>query len=106
MADSMDGSRPLVVVQGPDQWGGWENDKQPGRSSGKELEGSYLRQKFREFFRTFRLGNVYIYRDALLRHYNRNEYFIEVDLKHVEEYDPDCLNMLQVQLSPIKLLKI
>lgn len=99
MADSMDGARPLVVVQGPDQrWGGWEVDRSnpmAGRVPGRELEGSLLRQKFREFFRTFRLGNVYIYRDALLRHFNRGEYYTEVDLKHVEEYDADCLTVLQ-----------
>lgn len=95
--NSMDGQKPLVVAQPADRWGGWDTDKNNSstRGSGQQLEGSALRQKFREFFRTFRLGNLYIYREALLRHYNRQEYYIEVDLKHVGEYDADCLLVLQ-----------
>ena len=97
--DYMDGAKPLVVAQPADHWGGWDTDKGTSRPA-TDFEGSALRIKFREFFRTFRLGNVYIYRDALIRHYNRNEYYTEVDLKHVEEYDSDCLNILQVIIKP------
>lgn len=62
-----------------------------------EIEGSTARSRFREFFRNFRLGNVYLYRDALIRHWNRGEYFLEVDLAHVHEYDEVLLQSLQVR---------
>jgi DNA replication licensing factor MCM5 len=72
-----------------------------------EIEGSTARSRFREFFRNFRLGNVYLYRDALIRHWNRGEYFVEVDLAHVHEYDEVLLQSLQVKRSPkFKLLLV
>ena len=61
-----------------------------------EIEGSAARSRFREFFRNFRLGNVYTYRDSLIRHWNRSEFFVEVDLAHVHEYDEVLLQSLQV----------
>jgi len=55
--------------------------------------------RFREFFRNFHQApsNVYIYRDALLRQYNRDEFFVEVDLGHVNEYDAALFNMIQTR---------
>jgi MCM N-terminal domain len=64
-----------------------------------EIEGSAARSRFREFFRNFRLGNVYPYRDALIRHWNRSEFYVEVDLAHVHEYDEVLLQSLQVPPS-------
>ena len=66
-----------------------------------EIEGSAARSRFREFFRNFRLGNVYPYRDALIRHWNRSEFFVEFDLAHVHEYDEVLLQSLQVTLPLI-----
>ena len=99
--DSWDGARPLVVLEhegtgagGRSNFGGWGNEG--NEISVFETDGSVLRRNFREFFRTFRLGNVYIYRDALMRHWNREEYFIEVDLAHVSQFDEGLFNNLQV----------
>ena len=60
-----------------------------------ELQGSTVRHRFREFFRNFRQGNVYKYRDALVRQWNRREYYVDVDLAHVNEYDEVLFNNLQ-----------
>ncbi len=63
------------------------------------ITNSTAKDRFANFFKTFRLGNnVYIYRDALIRHWNRREMFIEVDLAHVNEYDEVLFNNLQVIL--------
>ena len=60
-----------------------------------EVEGSAARQRFREFFRNFRQGNVFVYREALMRQWNRREFFVEVDLAHMNEYDEVLFNNLQ-----------
>jgi hypothetical protein len=62
------------------------------------LSATLAKQTFREFFRNFRVGNVYIYRDELVRQFNRGEYFIDVDLSHVNEFDDQLLNNLQVSI--------
>ena len=58
------------------------------------LSGAQARQRFREFFKHFRLGNAFLYRDALVRHLHREEFFVEVDLAHVQEYDDKLFNNL------------
>lgn len=82
--------RPVVLEPEGDGY-----DRRP-RVGAYEIEGSTARLRFREFFRNFRLGNVYLYRDALIRHWNRKEFFVEVDLAHVHEYDEVLLQSLQV----------
>ena len=65
--------------------------------TGYEIEGAAARQRFREFFRNYHgSNNVYIYRDALVRQWMRREYFVEVDMAHVNEYDEVLFNNLQV----------
>jgi len=66
-----------------------------------EMEGSLVRRSFREFFRNFRVGAVFPYSDALVRQYNRREFFIEVDLAHVHEYDEVLFNNLQSRPSEL-----
>jgi hypothetical protein len=68
------------------------------RNASSSAEGSNARLRFREFFRNFRIGNIYIYRDALVRNWNRQEYFVEVDLLHLSEFEFDhgLFNALQV----------
>ena len=60
------------------------------------IEHFQARKLFREFFRNFRLGNVYIYRDALTRQWNCGQYYVEVDLFHVQEFNRNLYNNLQV----------
>lgn len=52
-----------------------------------DMSGSTARTLFTQFFRGFYLDSVFIYRDALLRHWSRNEHFVEVDLAHVNEFN-------------------
>lgn len=85
-------TRRPVVLQPPDagdSWGG-------SRSVNLDIEGSTARNRFREFFRNFRMDNVYIYRDALIRHWNRKELFVEVELAHLNQFDEVLFNNLQV----------
>jgi hypothetical protein len=60
------------------------------------VEGAPARHRFKEFFRNFRLGTIYPYRDSLIRHWNRGEYYIEVDVSHLNEYDEALYNSLKV----------
>jgi DNA replication licensing factor MCM5 len=87
-------SRQPVVLQPPDTNSAWSG----GDSSLVDfnIEGSNARSRFREFFRNFRLDNVFIYRDALIRNWNRRDYFVEVDLSHLNQFDEILFNNLQV----------
>ena len=60
-----------------------------------EIQGAEAKFRFREFFRNFRQGQIYVYRDALVRQWNRKEYYVDVDLAHVNEYDDVLYNNLQ-----------
>ena len=79
----IDESRAPVVLESFSE----STDTSRNLNSNFEIPGATARAHFREFFRNFRLGNVYIYRDALVRQWNRGEYFIDVDLAHVNEDD-------------------
>ncbi len=84
--------RPPIVLLPPNVGENWDRSR-----SDYDIEGATARHRFREFFRNFRLGTVYMYRDALIRHYNRKEYFVEIDLAHVNEYDEVLFNALQTR---------
>jgi hypothetical protein len=87
--------RRPVVLQPPDasdSWGG-------SRLVDFDIDGSSARSRFREFFRNFRVDNVFIYRDALIRHWNRKELFVEVDLSHLNQFDEVLFNNLQVPFA-------
>ena len=84
--------RAPVVLEPPqldDDWGSTER-------LDFNVEGSAARARFREFFRNFRNDNVFIYRDALMRHWNRREMFVDVDLGHLNQFDEVLFNQLQV----------
>ena len=94
----MDNDSPTVLVRQPPEnsfANAWMGDTY-GAQPTYEFQGAAARQKFREFFRNFRLGAVYIYRESLLRHWNQHEFFIEVDCGHLNEYDEVLFNNLQV----------
>lgn len=84
----------MQPLDSADSWGG-------SRLVNFDIDGSNARNRFREFFRNFRLDNVYIYRDALIRHWNRKELFIEVDLAHLNQFDEVLFNNLQVVLTVV-----
>ena len=52
-----------------------------------QLPETEMQIRFREFVRTFRWGNNYIYRDQLLRHYRKGVYNLEIDLAHINHFD-------------------
>jgi hypothetical protein len=95
----MEESRRPIILEPPENAETWDRNR--GDTS-FEIDGSALRNRFREFFRNFRNGNVYVYRDALVRHWNRSEFFIEIDLSHLNEYDEILFNNLQVKKTKIK----
>lgn len=103
--NSWDGQKPPIVLEkynnndnlSNNYLNSWEsNERSSNRDRDYELSGSIARMKFREFFRNYRIGNVYYYRDALLRHWTQGLYYIEVDLAHIFEFDDVLLNSLQV----------
>lgn len=99
MNGSWDGAKPPQVLSAQ----GTESVAlNPVGANGRVSEmGAAIRSRFREFFRNFRLDNVYPYRDALVRHWNQREYFIEVELAHLGQYDETLFNYIQVSLTYI-----
>jgi DNA replication licensing factor MCM5 len=87
----MDESRAPVVLEAADAGPALDRNL----NSDFDISGAETRRRFREFFRNFRQGNIYPYRDALVRQWNRKDYFVNVDLAHVNEYDEVLFNNLQ-----------
>ena len=92
-----DESRPPIVLLPNNDEEIAANRSNPSYS----ITGSAAKARFREFFRNFRLGTVYPYRDALIRHWNRAEYFVDVDVSHLLEYDEILYNQLRNQPDEI-----
>lgn len=88
----MEGSNRPIVLQPPEEGDGWERGN---LNSSYTVEGSMARHRFKDFFRNFCRGEIYTYREALLRQWNKREYFVEVDLAHLSEYDDALLSSLQ-----------
>lgn len=91
MADSE--ARQPIVLQPPENGRSWERNQ----IGSFDVDGASARIRFREFFRNFKVGNVFIYREALIRSWTRNEFFVEVDLAHLAEYDEILFNNIQVR---------
>jgi hypothetical protein len=85
-------SRP-IVLDNPDSFEEWGN---PRKNVTFDLEGSSARIRCQEFFRNYRHNNLYVYRDTLIRNWNRGDMYIEVDLAHINEFDEILYNYLQV----------
>ncbi|KAI8083069.1 MCM2/3/5 family-domain-containing protein [Halteromyces radiatus] len=58
-------------------------------NSRSELKSLYL-----EFIQNFRLGNSFIYRDQLQEHLMVKQYYIQVDMSHLINYNADLANKL------------
>lgn len=100
MSDSWNGDRaPFVLERNSEE--APERNRWDGaipHDNDYKISGATARAKFREFFRNYRVGSVYHYREALLRHWNKGEHFVEVDIAHVYEFDDVLLNCLQVRV--------
>jgi len=68
-------------------------------SNSTDVNGPASKSKFREFFRSFHLNGIYLYRESIIRQWNRREYFIEVDIGHLNQYDKSLYDSLQVEFS-------
>ncbi|KAI7905473.1 MCM2/3/5 family-domain-containing protein [Cokeromyces recurvatus] len=68
-------------------------------NSHSEITGLFL-----EFIQNFRLSNNYIYRDQLSQNLLTKQYFIEVDLNHLINYNADLANKLST--SPATFLPL
>jgi hypothetical protein len=60
-----------------------------------ELTNVRAKNRFREFIRNFRDGQLFPYRDQLNRTYIKHENYLEVDLGHLQAYDPLLQDLLQ-----------
>ena len=64
------------------------SDQQRGDAEQSEFESpAVIGIKYREFVRTFRDGETFIYRDALRQAVSLNQPVLEVDLDHVMAWD-------------------
>ncbi len=53
------------------------------------------RRRFREFVRTFRAGNKFLYREQLLSHFRKDVHNLEIDLAHLNAFDARMHDSLQ-----------
>lgn len=68
---------------------------QGDRAESRDSNSRYgIQNRFREFLRHFREGNIYYYRDQLMANYRKRLFCILVDLAHVNAYDPQLQNYL------------
>ncbi|KAJ3027126.1 minichromosome maintenance protein 5 [Rhizophlyctis rosea] len=65
---------------------------------------SSIETKFKDFLRSFRLDNVYVYRDQLRKNLIIRRYFLEVDLAHLISFDEELAN--QVKEKPAEYLPL
>ncbi|KAJ3145719.1 minichromosome maintenance protein 5 [Geranomyces variabilis] len=63
-----------------------------------------IEKKFVEFLRTFRIDNVFLYRDQLRQNLIIKQYFLEVDMAHLMSFDEDLTN--QVKEKPGEYLPL
>ncbi|EWM24527.1 dna replication licensing factor mcm5 [Nannochloropsis gaditana] len=61
------------------------------------FEKERARNSFREFVRNFRLGSDFLYRNQLLQRYRRGQYWLEINIGHLHDYEARLLKHLQDQ---------
>jgi DNA replication licensing factor MCM5 len=66
-----------------------------GPAEEDDLSPSKAKNRFREFIRNFRSGNLYPYRDQLLHRFRKQENYLEVNLGDLNRYDSVLQNELQ-----------
>ena len=62
------------------------------------------KEMFREFVRTFRVGNTFPYREQLIQRYRKREFMLEVQLSDLANYEPVLHDL--VQEEPNKYLEL
>ncbi|TPX72100.1 hypothetical protein SpCBS45565_g00480 [Spizellomyces sp. 'palustris'] len=71
--------------------------------SGEETRAA-IEKKFVEFLRSFRIDNVFLYRDQLRQNLIIKQYFLEVDMAHLMSFDEDLTN--QIKEKPAEYLPL
>ena len=69
----------------------WGEGTQEGGAGGPS-SNSVNRVKYREFIRTFRLDEEYVYREALRSAIVTRQHMMEVDIDHLMEFDEELTN--------------
>ena len=65
----------------------YSDQQRPGAEQDESQSPTAARIKYREFVRTFRDGETFVYRDALRQAVSLNQPVLEVDLDHVMAWD-------------------
>eukprot|EP00002_Diphylleia_rotans_P002321 TRINITY_DN11478_c0_g1_i1.p1 TRINITY_DN11478_c0_g1~~TRINITY_DN11478_c0_g1_i1.p1 ORF type:complete len:726 (-),score=163.07 TRINITY_DN11478_c0_g1_i1:394-2571(-) len=66
----------------------------PEAKGSAKTDLSLQQRKFREFIRTFRDGNTFIYREMIRQRYNLGEYRLDVDMDDIKAYDGELSDLL------------
>lgn len=62
-----------------------------------DLNRATIKKKFKMFIREFHINNLFIYRESLRRNYNSRRYWIDIELRHLSDYDDNLCDHLQKQ---------
>ncbi|CAF0980210.1 unnamed protein product [Rotaria sp. Silwood1] len=69
-----------------------------------EFNRASIKKKFKMFIREFHINNLFIYREMLRRNYNSRRYWIDIELRHLSDYDDNLCDHLKKQ--PTELLSL
>ncbi|CAF1617500.1 unnamed protein product, partial [Adineta ricciae] len=69
-----------------------------------DLNRASIKKKFKMFIREFHINNLFIYREMLRRNYNSRRYWIDIELRHLSDYDDNLCDHLKKQ--PAELLPL
>lgn len=89
-------TRAPVILEPPETLQEHEWGRRHDQPLNLNLDARVSITYFREFFRNFKIDNIFIYRESLLKNWNRRELFIDVDLDHLNEFNQDLFNHLLV----------
>ena len=89
-------SNGVTVIEPLDNVVGNINYANDEIQNNNDISGTSARKLFREFFRNFSDGNIFIYRELLMKQWNNKEYCIEVELADVQQFDVQLFSSLQV----------
>jgi len=65
-----------------------------GDSEFDNVSVTQVQSKFRQFLRTFRVEEQFIYREQLVANYEQEQYFLVVDAADLGKFDPDLLQLI------------
>jgi DNA replication licensing factor MCM5 len=60
-----------------------------------DVSPNQAKSRLREFIRNYRERDIFVYRDQLLQRYRKGDNYLDVDLAHLNAYDPVLQDMIQ-----------